>query len=69
MYWNDLPDVDRFVDLVRREGFGGVYTWCATSDALDWRVHRRIRDGLNGMVSFGRGEEGGSAKGAEDLFV
>ena len=46
MYWNDFSDIDRFVALVKREGFGGAFTWCASGDAEDWRVHKRIRQGL-----------------------
>jgi hypothetical protein len=46
-YWNDYPDLDQTTALVRERGLGGVFTWVATSDALDWRATRRLFRGLS----------------------
>jgi len=46
-FFNDVPDLERFTDTAKRLDFAGVYTWVATSDALDWRVHRRLWKALN----------------------
>ena len=46
-YFNDVPDLERFTDTAKRLDFAGVYTWVATSDALDWRVHKRLWKALN----------------------
>ena len=46
-YWNDLEDIDRLVAVAKREGYGGVYTWEASSDSLNWTVHRRIHKALS----------------------
>jgi hypothetical protein len=45
-YWNDYSDFDRFVAIAKQEGFGGIFTWNANSDAADWRVHRHIHGRL-----------------------
>jgi 2,5-diketo-D-gluconate reductase A len=41
-FWNDLSDIDTVVDAVVAGGFGGVFTWVATSDGDDWPVHRHL---------------------------
>ena len=46
-FFNDVSDLQRFTDTAKRLDFAGVYTWVATSDALDWRVHRRLWKALN----------------------
>ena len=46
-YWNDWEDLDRFTNVSQSHGYGGVYTWVATADAMDWRVHRRLYSNLN----------------------
>ena len=45
-FWNDLDDIDRLVAVAKREGYGGVYTWEASSDSSNWTVHRRINKAL-----------------------
>ena len=46
-WWNDAQDIDRFASFVRSRRLGGVFTWIATSDAQDWRVHKRLNADLN----------------------
>ena len=46
-WWNDMSDFDRFAAFVRSHDLGGAFTWIATSDAPDWRVHRHIYSALN----------------------
>ena len=41
-WWNNLGDFDYFADFVLQHGLGGVFSWIATSDARDWRIHRRL---------------------------
>lgn len=48
-YYNDNDDLDRFVSTVETEGFGGLFTWLATSDSPDWAVHRRLQRQLGRM--------------------
>jgi hypothetical protein len=45
-YFNDGATLDEFVRQSMRKGLGGVFTWVATSDALDWLVHRQVRNRL-----------------------
>ena len=45
-FWNDFPDLDRTTSIVNERGLGGVFTWVATSDAMDWRATRRLFRGL-----------------------
>ena len=46
-YWNDYPDLDVFTGTAMERGYAGVFTWVATSDALDWRVHKYLHAHLN----------------------
>jgi hypothetical protein len=46
-FWNDVEDIDRLVAVAKREGYGGVYTWEASSDSHNWTVHRRINKALS----------------------
>ena len=46
-FWNAPPALDEFVDQAARLDLGGLFTWTATSDALDWRVHTRLRKRLD----------------------
>ena len=41
--------IGRFVFEVGQTGIGGLFTWTATSDAFDWRVHRRLRAQLDSL--------------------
>ena len=45
-FWNDYSDMDVFTSTVLQRGYAGVYTWVATSDAMDWRVHRHLHTSL-----------------------
>ena len=46
-FWNAPSALDEFVDQAARLDLGGLFTWTATSDALDWRVHTRLRKRLD----------------------
>ncbi len=46
--WNDLPDLEYLVEFVSEHKLGGVFSWIATSDAPDWRVHKHINRLLRG---------------------
>ncbi len=46
-YWNDYPDLDVFTRTALKREYAGVFTWVATSDALDWRVHKYLHLQLN----------------------
>ena len=46
-FFNTEADLDMFAAFVRTHKLGGVFTWIATSDAPDWRVHRRLNKALN----------------------
>jgi hypothetical protein len=50
-YWNDCDDFGRLVAVAQQGGFGGVFTWNANADAVDWRVHMHIHDRLQSRVS------------------
>ena len=48
-FFNTEAELDDFAVFVRNHSLGGVFTWIATSDALDWRVHRRLYSALNSL--------------------
>ena len=48
-FWNDQEHLDLAVREVGRVGIGGIFTWTATSDANDWRVHKRLRTQLDAL--------------------
>ena len=48
-FWNDQQHLDLAVREVGRVGIAGVFTWTATSDAADWRVHKRLRAQLDAL--------------------
>ena len=45
-WWNDISDFDYFTSFVSEHDLGGVFSWIATSDAPDWRVHKYINHAL-----------------------
>ena len=45
-WFNTLDDFDAFTAFVVQHDLGGVFSWIATSDSLDWRVHKRLHQGL-----------------------
>jgi len=45
-WWNDLADFDYYTDFVKEHQLGGVFSWIATSDAPDWRIHKRLNRAL-----------------------
>lgn len=45
-WWNDLSDFDYFASFVSEHDLGGVFSWIATSDAPDWRVHKYINHAM-----------------------
>ena len=47
-WWNDVSDFDYFTDFVKEHKLGGVFSWIATSDAPDWRVHKQLNKALRG---------------------
>jgi hypothetical protein len=48
-FWNAFHDMDVFTRTVRELGYAGVFTWVATSDAMDWRVHKHLHSQLNAI--------------------
>ena len=46
-FFNTVGDLDIHAQFVRNHSLGGVFTWIATSDAHDWRVHRQLYAALN----------------------
>ena len=40
-YFNDDDALERFASTVEQEGFGGLFTWLATSDSPGDSSHRR----------------------------
>jgi hypothetical protein len=45
-WFNTLDDVDIFTEFVTTRGLGGVFSWIATSDSLEWTVHKRLHRGV-----------------------
>ena len=41
-WWNSQSQLDGFIETVKSSELGGVFTWTSTSDAADWRVHKRL---------------------------
>ena len=41
-WWNSKAQLDGFIETVKSSELGGVFTWTSTSDAADWRVHKRL---------------------------
>lgn len=50
-WWNDMVDFDRLVKFVSEHELGGIFTWIATSDAPDWRVHKYLNRALRGSAA------------------
>ena len=45
-WFNTLADFDVFTGFVSEHNLGGVFSWIATSDSLDWTVHKRLYHGV-----------------------
>ena len=49
-WWNSQAQLDGFIETVKLSQLGGVFTWTSTSDAADWRVHKRLHAQLAAHV-------------------
>ena len=45
-WWNSLSDFEYYTSFVNERQLGGVFSWVATSDAPDWRVHKQLHRDL-----------------------